>query len=168
MADFTQAFERMIRNEGGYVLHTVKGDRGGMTYSGIARKSWPNWTGWNALDNGESPPAEMVRRFYHAYFWRPVQGNGIISQRVAQTLFDFGVNAGVKTATILAQTVAGSTPDGIMGEKTLSAINAMDEDKFVMAYTLAKLARYAQIVTRDRGQQKFLLGWLNRALRESA
>lgn len=167
MAEFVPAFERMIGNEGGYVLHTVAGDRGGMTYAGIARKSWPNWTGWNALDNGERPPAEKVRRFYQAYFWTPVAGSGIASQRVAQTLFDFGVNAGVKTAVILAQTVAGSTPDGIMGAKTLAAINGMDEDRFIMAYALAKLARYAQIVTRDRSQQKFLLGWVNRTLKES-
>lgn len=168
MADFIPAFERMIRNEGGYVLHTVKGDRGGMTYAGIARKSWPNWTGWNALDNGEEPPAEMVRRFYLAYFWTPMHGSGINSQRVAQTLFDFAVNAGVRTASVLAQTVAGVTPDGVVGVKTLAALNAMDEDKFVLAFSLAKLARYAQIVNRDRSQGKFLLGWVNRTLREAA
>lgn len=37
MSDFAVAYERMIRNEGGYVLHQVAGDRGGQTYAGIAR-----------------------------------------------------------------------------------------------------------------------------------
>lgn len=46
MADFLQAYESMIRNEGGYTLHTVAGDRGGMTYAGIARNFHPNWPGW--------------------------------------------------------------------------------------------------------------------------
>ena len=32
MADFNPAFERMIRDEGGYVLHNVPGDRGGQTF----------------------------------------------------------------------------------------------------------------------------------------
>ena len=36
MAEFLPAFERMIVNEGGYVLHTVKDDRGGATYAGLA------------------------------------------------------------------------------------------------------------------------------------
>jgi lysozyme family protein len=168
MAEFLPAFERMITNEGGYRMHTVAGDRGGMTYAGIARKRWPDWTGWRAIDDGEQPEAEMVRRFYRVYFWTQVQGSDISSQEVAQTLFDFAVNAGVKTAVILAQSVAGTTPDGVMGPKTLGAINAADPDKFRLAYGMAKMARYAQIVTRDPSQRKFLLGWLNRTLKEAA
>lgn len=41
MADFNPAFEAMIKDEGGYVLHNVEGDRGGMTYAGIARNMNP-------------------------------------------------------------------------------------------------------------------------------
>ena len=37
MAQFEPAFELMIKDEGGYVLHDVEGDTGGMTYAGIAR-----------------------------------------------------------------------------------------------------------------------------------
>ena len=37
MADFCPAFEKMIRNEGGYVNHTVAGDRSRQTYAGIVR-----------------------------------------------------------------------------------------------------------------------------------
>ena len=49
MADFLQAFESMIRNEGGYKLHSAEGDRGGMTYAGIARNFHPTWPGWAAM-----------------------------------------------------------------------------------------------------------------------
>jgi lysozyme family protein len=45
MADFLPAFERMIRDEGGYKLVNVAGDRGGQTYAGIARKMNPDWAG---------------------------------------------------------------------------------------------------------------------------
>jgi hypothetical protein len=34
----------------------------------------------------------------------------------------------------------------------------------VLAYTLAKIARYRDIVTKNREQGKFLLGWINRSL----
>ena len=79
-----------------------------------------------------------------------------------------GFVAGVATAVRLAQIVSGATPDGKIGPKTMAALNTMDPDKFALAYALAKLARYRDIVTKDRTQQKFLLGWINRTLREAA
>lgn len=164
---FLTAFERMIRNEGGYVLHRVAADRGGLTYAGIARNSWQGWEGWTEIDAGREPPAQMVRAFYHQHFWTPIRGDEIRDDRVAQTIFDFAVNAGVRTAVVLAQTVVGTTPDGKLGPITLEALNSVEPDRFVARYTLAKIARYAAIVQRDRSQTKFLLGWINRALKEA-
>ena len=168
MAEFLPAFERMIVNEGGYVLHTVAGDRGGMTYAGIARNFHPSWQGWKVIDQGETPPAELVRQFYRSNFWAPLRLDEVEHQEVAGNLFDFGVNAGRGTAAKLAQLVVGVTPDGKVGAKTLSALNAIDPDLFVARYALAKIARYRDIVVKNRTQQRFLVGWLNRALKESA
>lgn len=168
MALFLPAFERMLLNEGGYKLTDVKGDRGGMTYAGIARKRWPDWSGWKVINRGDIPEAEAVREFYRINFWNPVMGDAIGSQRVAENLFDFAVNAGPAVAVKLAQIVVSTTPDGKLGSKTLSVINQADEHGFVIAYALAKIARYRDIVTKDRTQAKFLLGWINRTLREAA
>ena len=168
MAEFLPAFERMIVNEGGYVLHTVAGDRGGMTYAGIARNFHPSWQGWKVIDQGETPPADLVRQFYRSNFWAPLRLDEVAHQEVAGNLFDFGVNAGLGTAAKLAQLVVGVTPDGKVGAKTLSALNAIDPDLFVARYALAKIARYRDIVVKNRTQQRFLVGWLNRALKESA
>lgn len=165
MAEFLPAFEAMILNEGGYVLHEVTGDRGGQTYAGISRKNWPRWAGWQAIDAGSEPDAELVRAFYRSNFWAPLQLDQVQHQAVARTLFDFAVNAGTATAAKLAQLVVIVTPDGKIGPKTLQAINAADPEVFVLRYTLAKLVRYEQIVRRDRSQSKFLLGWLSRALK---
>lgn len=164
MADFLPAYEAMIRNEGGYVLHQVAGDRGGMTYAGIARNMNPSWVGWEVIDQGGTPHADMVRAFYRARFWAPIRGDELQHQVTAQAIFDFGVNAGVGVASKLAQLVVGATPDGQIGSRTVAALNACPPERFVMAYALAKIARYRDIVTRDRTQQKFLLGWINRTL----
>ncbi len=164
MADFLPAFEKMILNEGGYKLHTVDGDRGGMTYAGIARNMQPGWAGWVIIDAGGVPQADLVRGFYRAHFWDVLRLGELADQRVAETLFDFAVNAGLVTAAKLAQLVVGVTPDGRFGAKTLQAINATDPALFEARFALAKLARYRDIVTRDRTQQKFLLGWVNRVL----
>lgn len=165
MADFLPAFERMIVNEGGYVLHTVKDDRGGATYAGIARNFHPSWQGWRVIDQGETPPADMVRQFYRSNFWAPLRLDEVTHQEVAGNIFDFGVNAGLSTAAKLAQLVAGTTPDGKIGGKTIAALNSIDPDLFVARYALAKIARYRDIATKNRTQQRFLLGWLNRSLK---
>lgn len=168
MADFLPAFERMIVNEGGYVLHTVQNDRGGMTYAGIARNAWPKWAGWQIIDAGGEPQADLVRGFYRANFWTPLRLEEVVDQRVAQTLFDFAVNAGVGTAAKLAQITVGTTPDGRMGPKSLAALNGVEPNLFLARFALAKLARYEQIVTRDPKQRSFLLGWVRRTLKEAA
>lgn len=168
MAEFNNAYEKMIRNEGGYKLHTIKGDRGGQTYAGIARKYHPTWAGWLYIDSGDLDNIELtqkVRGFYRDHFWDRISGDHIESQLTAETLFDFAVNAGYKTAIKLVQVVVNATPDGIMGPKTLKKLNAINEHLFRAHYALAKVARYAEIVNRDRGQLKFLLGWINRTLK---
>lgn len=174
MADFVQAYEKTIRAEGGYVLHQVSGDRGGMTYAGIARRYHPNWPGWAHIDAGSEPPAELVRSFYREKFWDRIRGDEIASQAIAETIYDFAVNAGVKTASILAQVVASRisgrplTPDGVIGPRTLEALGECDPRLFTALYAIARVARYCEIVRRDRTQAKFLLGWVSRAIREVA
>lgn len=165
MADFLQAYEKTMILEGGYKLTDVKNDRGGQTYAGISRKFHPNWQGWYFIDKGETPPSEMVRGFYKVEFWDKFQGDSITDQKVAEALYDFGVNAGVKTSAKLAQIITGVTPDGAFGPKSLQAINSVSPDIFVLSFAIAKVSRYANIVAKDKSQLKFLLGWLNRTLK---
>lgn len=164
MADFLPAFERTLLAEGGYKLTNVAADRGGQTYAGISRKNWPSWAGWSAIDRGETPESAAVRAFYMVNFWQVVRGDAITDQRIAEALYDYAVNAGPKVAIKLAQIVLGATPDGVIGPRTLAALNAVDPQAFLPSYALAIVARYRDIVTRDRSQSKFLLGWINRAL----
>jgi len=168
VADFIPAYEKMIKNEGGYQLHTVEGDRGGMTYAGIARNFHETWPGWRLLDNGRRDDpglTVLVKDFYRSHFWGPVKGDDITAQATAETLFDCAVNMGHRTAIKLAQLVLETTPDGILGPVTLEALNNMADKEFVLRYAIAKVARYAEICNRNRSQSKFLLGWINRTLK---
>lgn len=164
MADFETAYEKTLRAEGGYRLTDVKGDKGGQTYAGIARNMHPRWPGWVHVDRGDVPPSSLVREFYRLNFWQAVQGDEIASQEAAESLYDFAVNAGARTAVKLAQVALGVTPDGALGPRTLAALNAIPGPAFVTKYAIAKVARYAEICNRDRTQSKFLLGWINRTL----
>lgn len=164
MADFLPAYEKMIMDEGGYVLSNVEGDAGGLTYAGIARNMEPNWEGWALIDRKQQPSTEMVRRFYKANYWDMVKGDDLTVQEVAESIFNFAVNAGIGTASKLAQLTVGATPDGVIGPKTLEKLNACNGVEFKKSYALAKIARYAEICNRNRAQTKFLLGWINRTL----
>lgn len=164
MAQFEPAFEIMMANEGGYKLTNDPVDRGGQTYAGISRRSWPQWPGWTSVDRGEVPPTQMVRNFYKTNFWDVVRGDEITDNRIASSIFNFAVNTGIRVAVKLAQIVVGVTPDGSLGEKTLAALNASPPSIFIPGYTVAKIARYRDIVKRDPTQKRFLLGWINRSL----
>jgi len=168
MANFEQAFEKMIADEGGYVLHNVAGDTGGMTYAGIARNKNPNWPGWNLIDHealNNPLLTGMVRNFYKVEFWDRVRGDEIANQTVAENIFNFSVNTGMGVAVKLAQLIVGATPDGAVGENTLKKFNAAEPEAFKKAYALAKITRYADICNKNRPQSKFLLGWINRTLK---
>jgi len=165
MADFNPAFEKMISDEGGYQLTNIPGDRGGQTYAGIARKPNPDWAGWEFIDRkdfGSATP--LVREFYKSNFWDRVRGDELTNQAIAETIFNFAVNTGIGVASKLAQLIVGTTPDGAIGPKTLERLNICTAEKFVPAYTLAKIQRYVNICMKDRSQSKFLLGWTRRAL----
>lgn len=165
MADFLPAYEKVLLAEGGYKLTDIANDRGGQTYAGISRKFHPNWTGWAFIDRGETPPTALVREFYKAEFWDRVRGDDISDQHTAELLYDFAVNAGVSTTVKLAQIVAGCTPDGKIGPKTLEAWNSIESRMFSLSFSIAKITRYRDIVARDKTQLKFLMGWINRVLK---
>lgn len=169
MAAFESAFEKMIYNEGGYKLINVPGDTGGQTYAGIARNFHPNWKGWSYIDSNDltnSKLKESVMSFYKTKFWNTVKGDNIVSQKIAETIFDFAVNTGAVIAAKLAQGIIGADIDGKIGPQTLTKLNSYDEEKFILKFALAKVSRYAQICNQNKTQSKFLLGWINRTLKD--
>ena len=176
MADFSKAFNIVLCNEGGYV--NDPSDPGGETYKGIARKIFTKWDGWLLVDTAKRKndfPANMeqdtdlqqkVKNFYEVNFWDKINGDNITNQNIANSLFDFGVNAGVSTSASLAQMVIGEETDGVLGQKSIAALNAFDPDHFLASFTVAKIARYINIVKKRPTSRKYFYGWVCRALGE--
>lgn len=177
MAEFEPIFTEVMQLEGGFNLHEVKGDRGGMTYAGISRKFWPNWCGWVSIDKQEfdAKLTQMVREFYREEFWNTMLGDQIKNQTVAYQVFSFSVNAGRTVAKKLAQNVVGVSSDGVFGPKTIAALNATiqddkDSEIFKLRYSLLAIFSYKNIAYRDKRRKldtinsnvKFLIGWINR------
>lgn len=169
MADFKQAYAKTAQWEGGYA--NVTGDLGQETANGISRKFWPKWNGWKIVDankplrNGQmiKDPAFLheVELFYLNEFWYRMKGDKITSQRVAGFIYDWYVNSG-NSALKAIQGLVNVTKDGIMGNKSISEINAQNEFVFMSRLISARTAFVEDIVKRNPSQRKFLVGWLNR------
>ncbi len=178
MAIFNIAFEKTLYLEGGYKLHTVKGDKGGMTFAGISRVYWPDWTGWQLIDGGEvsGPRLEaMVHVFFKIHFWDQIYGDQIGFQSVADTIYDFAVNSDLNDAVQCVQKIVGAKVDGKFGPKTFAKLNAnvvneMAEELFCAKYNLLRIFHCKEACVSDKRKRrdrvisnlKFLCGWINR------
>lgn len=176
MADFKKAFDITMKAEGGYV-HDPD-DPGGETYKGVARSRNPKWKGWINIDllkNKSNFPQnllqdedlqEKISRLYEANYWDKVQGDDIEDQDIADSIFDFAVNAGPRTSSKLTQIAVQSEPDGIIGPKTIEKINASDKKTFLAVFALAKISRYVSICEKRKESRKYFYGWVRRTLED--
>ncbi|KAF0206337.1 MAG: hypothetical protein FD173_187 [Gallionellaceae bacterium] len=174
MANFAKAFAATMKTEGGYVDDPQ--DPGGETYKGVSRKLNAKWDGWFLVDAAKSKanfPAnldsntklqEKIKTFYEINYWNKVRGNDINNQNIAESIFDFAVNAGPITSIKLAQTSVNVKPDGTFGPVTLKKINADDSRTFLAVFALHKIKRYVDICEKRQESKKFFYGWVKRTL----
>lgn len=142
MANFLAAHRITMKNEGGW--NNTSGDRGGETYNGISRNNFPKWAGWAIIDNykrlypdtfkeylvKDSRLNDLYLSFYRTNFWNTIMGDQLISQNVADSIYDSAVNFGVKESIMLTQdTIFDNKLTGIqygvMDQKTINALNNM-------------------------------------------
>ena len=116
MANFTEAIEVIILNEGGYVNNSD--DKGGETYMGISRNAHPKSKIWQYVDKvtakykttktinkylkQNNELTKLVKDIYKKDYWNPFNLDKEESQRLATQIFDNAVNMGVnKTKQLL-------------------------------------------------------------------
>ncbi|MBP1638880.1 MAG: N-acetylmuramidase [Bacteroidetes bacterium] len=174
MANFKISLQKTLTHEGGYV--NDPDDLGKETYKGISRPNHKNWQGWPIVDNYKNKPdfpasleknmelQKQVELFYLYEFWLPIKGDLIANQTNADSIFDFAVNAGVKISVQLAQSIIGTTADGIVGEQTLKKLNSFEFGYFQPAFTVSKITHYIAIIKKRPIYKKYLYGWIIRAL----
>lgn len=176
MARFDIAFKITGINEGGYAFNP--NDHGGETYAGIARKFWPNWSGWLIIDqikhtygtnaktidlwaSKDVKLKDQISAFYKTNFWDANRLDLFNDQPLANSVYDFGVNSGTKKAAKTLQAVLNLTADGIIGTRTLSAVNSGDAEDIYTEYNQARKDFYLQLASNPT-QHQFLNSWLSR------
>lgn len=152
----------ILAREGGYVDNHA--DHGGPTNHGITLETL---TVWNqrptTIGELKNLSEDEARKIYEtAYIARP--GLWVIQDPLVRAiLVDMSVNSGPKAAVILLQHVLGTVePDGILGDKTKEALTKMNSKLLAQKIITARLKFYAHLVQKDRSQQQFAAGWMNR------
>ena len=164
---FRKAVDYVIKNEGGYIFD--QNDYGGATKYGISQKSYP------ALNIRELSLEDAIEIF-HKDFWLKGKFEQIPDKNLAIKFFDFTVNFGQRTATIILQRALRSVginvqEDGLFGSVTLSATIscctsecAENRAKILLAALKSEAAGYYRLIAaKNPSQKKFLNGWINRA-----
>lgn len=148
MGDFEKAFKKVIGHEGGYVNDPK--DPGGETKYGISKRAYPH-LGIASLD------LETAKNIYFNDYWQKVKGC-FLEHSIALNMFDAAVNHGVNRAIKLAQGAVGVDTDGILGEKTLTALIKADPVRFNALFNAERLAFYTTLPTFA----SFGRGWVRR------
>jgi len=145
---FDQAFETLIGHEGGYVRSLA--DPGGETKFGISKRSHP-------YEDIPSLTLQRAKAIYLHEYWGPACCDAV-PDCIRFDLFDMAVNAGVKPAAKTLQRAVGEAEDGIIGPRTLQAVQSMSCPRLVARFNGHRLEHLAGLVTWPA----FGRGWARR------
>ena len=161
MNRFEKIFDYLLMVEGGY--SNDKYDAGGETKYGITEEDARKYGYKGRMRDLQLGIAKDIydKKYYHK--------NGLDtlkSDKMALSVCDFIVNSGAwgakKAQAALNELGFDLRVDGILGEKSLAALNEVEEAKFLEKYHDLQRRFYRVIVANKPSQKVFLKGWLNR------
>ena len=145
--------------EGGFCK--VKSDRGGATNKGVTLATFRSVYGNNKTESDlKKMTDDQWQYIFGKWYWDRWKADTLQSQSIANLLVDWLWCSGSYGIRI-PQSVVGVEADGLVGPKTIAAINGYKDER-VLFDKLWK-ARKAYIERISKGSQlKFREGWLNR------
>ena len=150
----------ILKWEGGYVNDPV--DKGGATNKGVTIATWRR-VGYDKDGDGDIDVADLklltkedvVNRVLKPHYWDKWKADQIESQSIANILVDWVWGSGVHGIKI-PQRMLGVTQDGIVGPKTLAALNAEDPRTLFDRIKKERELFFNNIVKRDPTQNGLL------------
>lgn len=161
MAVFDSSVMKLIVDvEGGYV--NDPDDPGGETKYGISKASYPHYD----IKNLTIPEVEIT---YRRDFWEHYGLSNINSQGIANKLLLALINMNPYDAiTGFQEAICYLKPikrDGVIGTETIDAVNSITQTGLLVELiSLRYIKIYTNKVVQDRRKEKYLFGWIRRAL----
>ena len=161
MDRFEKFLNYIFEVEGGFTDN--ENDRGGATNFGITEEEAREFGYAGDMRNLTK---DFAKNIYLKKYYLGNKLDKVINNKVALSIFDWAVNSGrrgIKKAQIVANKFgANLIIDGIIGNKTLEAINSINPEVFLKEYHEMQRAFYKNLAMKDSTQEDFLKGWLNR------
>ena len=146
--------------EGGFSI--TPGDRGGATNKGITIATYHSVFGKERTVEDLKTITDIEwMHIYKSLFWDKWKADEIKSQSIANLLVDWTWNSGARYGIKLPQKVLGVSIDGVVGSKTIAAINNYPDEKELFAKLWKEREDFFKRIAVG-AQKKFLTGWLNR------
>lgn len=141
-------------------------DRGGATMCGITLNTY---TEYCRLRGQIKPTVASLKAITYNHwldvlktlYWDKWKADKIESQPLAEILVDWVWASGVNGIKI-PQKIVGVAVDGVVGPKTLEAVNKATEPALFTQIKNARINFVEAIAMRDPRQKKFLRGWKRR------
>lgn len=152
--------------EGGFSNHPA--DRGGATNKGVTIATWRQ-VGYDKDGDGDIDVDDLrlltdhdvVERVMRPHYWNRWKADRIRSQSIANLCVDWVWGSGRNGITGV-QRLLGVKADGIVGDRTLAALNAQDPRQFFARLKAARVTYIENFVVRKPSQRVFRAGWLRR------
>lgn len=166
MADFNESVAIVLENEGGFVNDPDDTP----TNFGVTQAVYSTFLGRPAtVSDVQAMPRDVAVKIYRQY-WNGIRGEDIRSQYVADALMDMCVLRGISAASKSMQRLFDLKQDGIIGPKSLEAINRWTSDSkgehaLVLGFVDECIVRFVAIVQANPVKLKFLMNWVKRAQR---
>jgi lysozyme family protein len=150
--------DEILKAEGGSKATNDPKDAGGRTQYGIAERSNP--AAW--ADNKVTE--EEARAIYLRKYISGPGFDRIADPKLHHFLCDFGVHSGPGIAIKYLQRAIGVPDDGVLGPRTLEAVNNFDAGLLLKRLVAERAKMIARLVAKNPSQVRFLVGWMNRIL----
>jgi len=157
---FEDCLTRILKHEGGFVNDPL--DSGGRTNLGVTQKVWEEWLGHPVTEaDMKALTPQKIAPMYKLKYWNPSYCE-VLPKGLDYVVFDFAVNAGTGRSVKTLQQAIGCVADGVIGPKTMAAINDAEPKDLIAKFSDARADFYQGIVARKPDQARFIKGWLNR------
>jgi lysozyme family protein len=149
---FDQAFATIASIEVGFTDRDRQADPGGATKYGVTERVARSW-GYQG--DMRDLPLDTAKAIARTWYWDKYQCDQF-DPRIAYQVFDTAYNGGYPVKWL--QECVGSTPDGVIGAKTIAAVRAADATKVVAQFNAKRLLYLTELQNWPQNAR----GWARR------